>query len=122
MSPSEQLNWQPISQLPLVASLIDGGVDEAAAQRQILTEARTRPHLLDDATLDRVDQVYGEEQQWLGFCDEQLRRWWRDHPTPLRSAKSVGSSRRSSASSHSSQKSSPCRPKSVPAPMTALWK
>jgi hypothetical protein len=40
MSPSEQPNWQPISQLPLVASLIDGGVEEAAAQRQILTEAR----------------------------------------------------------------------------------
>lgn len=82
MSPSEQPNWQPISQLPLVASLIDGGVEEAAAQRQILTEARARPHLLDDATLDRVDQVYGEQQQWLGFCEEQLRRWRQDRPTP----------------------------------------
>jgi hypothetical protein len=30
---------------------------------------------------DRADQVYGEEQQWLGFCEEQLRRWRRDHPT-----------------------------------------
>ena len=82
MPPSQQPYWQPISQLPLIASLIDGGVEEAAAQRQILTEARTRPHLLDDATLDRVDQVYGEERQWLGFCEEQLRRWRRDHPTP----------------------------------------
>ncbi|MBV8736979.1 MAG: hypothetical protein JO266_19230 [Acidobacteria bacterium] len=77
MSPFEQ----PISQLPLVASLIDGGVEEAAAQRQILTEARTRPHLLDDATLDRVDQVYREEQEWLAVCEEQLRRWRQDHPS-----------------------------------------
>jgi hypothetical protein len=82
MPPSEQPHWQPISQLPLIASLIDGGVTEAMAQRQILTEARGRPHLLDDATLDRVDQVYGEEQQWLGFCEEQLRRWQRDQPAP----------------------------------------
>lgn len=82
MPPSEQPNWQPISQLPLIASLIDGGVAEAIAQRQILTEARARPHLLDDATLDRVDQVYGEEQQWLGFCEEQLRRWRQDQPAP----------------------------------------
>lgn len=82
MSPCEQPNWQPLSQLPLVASLIDGGVEEAAAQRQILTKARARPHLLDDATLDRVDQVYGEEQQWLGFCEEQLRRWRQDQPSP----------------------------------------
>ena len=59
MPPSEHPNWQPISQLPLIASLIDGGVAEAMAQRQILTEARARPHLLNDATLDRVDQVYG---------------------------------------------------------------
>jgi hypothetical protein len=50
MPPSEQPNWQPISQLPLIASLIDGGAAEAMAQRQILTEARARPHLLDDAT------------------------------------------------------------------------
>lgn len=57
MPPSEQPNWQPLSQLPLIASLIDGGVAEATAQRQILTEARAQPHLLDDATLDRVDQV-----------------------------------------------------------------
>ena len=82
MPPSEHPNWQPISQLPLIASLIDGGVAEAMAQRQILTEARARPHLLDDATLDRVDQVYGEEQQWLGFCEEQLRRWQQDQPAP----------------------------------------
>lgn len=82
MPPSEQPHWQPISQLPLIASLIDGGVTEAMAQRQILTEARGRPHLLDDAILDRVDQVYGEEQQWLGFCEEQLRRWQWDQPAP----------------------------------------
>jgi hypothetical protein len=80
MSLSEQPNWQPLSQLPLIASLIDGGVEPAAAQRQILTEARTRPHLLDDATLDRVDQVYREEQEWLAVCEEQLRRWRQDRP------------------------------------------
>ncbi|HTT81669.1 MAG TPA: hypothetical protein VMF86_18550 [Stellaceae bacterium] len=82
MPPSEQANWQPISQLPLIASLIDGGVEEAAAQREILIQTRMRPHVLDDATLDRVDQVYGEQQQWLGFCEEQLRRWRQDRPTP----------------------------------------
>lgn len=80
MCPAEQPNGQPISQLPLVARLIDGGVEEAAAQRQILTKARTRPHLLDDATLDHVDQVYREEQEWLAVCEEQLRRWRQGRP------------------------------------------
>jgi hypothetical protein len=82
MSPSEQPNWQPISQLPLVASLIDGGVEEAAAQREILTQARMQPHVFDDATLDRVDQVYREQQEWLAVCEAQLRRWRQDRLTP----------------------------------------
>jgi len=43
----------------------------------------TNPHRsAHAATPDRVDAVYGEEQQWLAFCEEQLRRWRRDHPTP----------------------------------------
>ena len=82
MPPSEQPNWQPLSQLPLISRLIDDGVVEAMAQRQILTKARAWPHLLDDATLNRVDQVYCEEQQWLGFCEEQLCRWQQDQPAP----------------------------------------
>ncbi len=82
MPPSDQPEWQPISRLPLIARLIDGGVEEAAAQREILIQARARPHLLDDATLDRVDAVYREEQQWLAFCEEQLRRWQQDRPSP----------------------------------------
>ena len=35
-----------------------------------------------DATLDRVDQVYREQQEWLAVCEEQLRRWRQDRPTP----------------------------------------
>ena len=49
---------------------------------EILTQARIRPHVFDDATLDRVDQVYREQQEWLAVCEEQLRRWRQDHPTP----------------------------------------
>jgi hypothetical protein len=82
MPSSEQPNWQPINQLPLIASPIDGSVEEAAAQRKILTKARARPHLLDDTTLDRVNQVYGEQQQWIAFCEEQLWRWKEGRPSP----------------------------------------
>jgi hypothetical protein len=30
----------------------------------------------------RVDQVYREQQEWLAVCEEQLRRWRQDRPTP----------------------------------------
>jgi hypothetical protein len=49
MPSSEQANWQPISQLPLTAGMIDGAVDDTAEHMQMLAEARARPHVLDDA-------------------------------------------------------------------------
>jgi hypothetical protein len=50
----------PSASSPLIASLIDGGVAEATAQRQILTEARAQPHLLDDATLVGLKALLGQ--------------------------------------------------------------
>ena len=75
MPPSEPVSWQPISQMPLIASLIDGAREDTEDQRLILTEARQRPHLLDDATLDRIERVYGEQMEFLDIYEEQIRRW-----------------------------------------------
>ena len=60
-----------------------GEMLEAARQNHhSLTEARARPSMLDDATLDRVERVWGdtEADQWLFV--EQLARWRRGPLTP----------------------------------------
>ena len=73
--PNPQPTWQPISQLPTVAWAIKGMADEAADMLGSLREARPKPHVLDNATVDRVIKLYTEQQEDLWLYEEQLRRW-----------------------------------------------
>ena len=73
--PDPQPTWQPISQLPTVAWAITGMADEAADMLGSLREAAPTPHVLDDATVERVIRLYTEQQDDLWLYEEQLRRW-----------------------------------------------
>ena len=81
MPSSERANWQPISQMPLVASMIDGALSDTADHLQTLTKARAQPHVLDDATIDRVERVHREQLQFVDIYAEQLRRWQDQGPS-----------------------------------------
>jgi hypothetical protein len=84
MPSSERVNWQPISQMPLVASMIDGALSDTADHLQTLTKARAQPHVLDDATIDRVERVHREQLQFVDIYAEQLRRWRDQGPSAAR--------------------------------------
>ena len=73
--PHPQPTWQPIAQLPTVAWAITGMADEAADMLGSLREAAPTPHVLDDATVERVIRLYTEQQDDLWLYEEQLRRW-----------------------------------------------
>ena len=75
MPTSERVNWQPISRMPLVASMIDDALSDTADHLQTLTKARAQPHVLDDATINRVERVHREQLQFVDIYAEQLRRW-----------------------------------------------
>ncbi len=68
-------NWQPITQLPLIAAVIDGMLESAEEQAQTLQQARPKPHVLDDYTVGRVIAVFTTQQDDLWLFEEQLRRW-----------------------------------------------
>ena len=57
--PEQQINWQPISSLALIASLVDGGLDSAEEQHQLFLEVVPKPHVLDDYTVKRAQCLYG---------------------------------------------------------------
>src|SRR5271166_5033163 len=84
MPSSERVNWQPISQMPLVASMIDGALSDTADHLQALTKARAQPHVLDDATIDRMERVHREQLQFVDIYAEQLRRWRDQGPSAAR--------------------------------------
>ncbi|WP_231510506.1 hypothetical protein [Fischerella sp. PCC 9605] len=68
-------NWQPISQLPLIAKMIDDGLVDAVKQYETLQQASTHPHILDDYTVGRVIKLYSEQVEFLDLYAEQLARW-----------------------------------------------
>jgi hypothetical protein len=68
-------NWQPITQLPLIASLIDGMLHEALEQYELIGQAASKPWILDDYTVGRVIKVFTEQNDYLGLYQEQINRW-----------------------------------------------
>jgi len=75
MPPSKQVNWQPISQIPLIASMIDGALDDTHEHLATLIQAKTRPHVLDDATVDRSIRVHTD------IYAQQITRWRTQRPS-----------------------------------------
>lgn len=81
MAQDQTPNWQPISALPRIASLIDGMLHETEKQYHTLQQAKGRPHVLDDALVARVIRVYTAQLEDLWLFEEQLARWARGHLT-----------------------------------------
>ena len=75
------VNWQPISKIALIASMIDGALDDTHDHMKTLTEARAKPDVLDDATIDRVDQVHLEQLEFVDIYAQQIRRWRTENPS-----------------------------------------
>ena len=72
MPPTPQPTWRPISWLPPIAELIDGGLADTRTFHGTLEEAWDRPYGLDEATLARVRRVYAEHAADVELYAEQL--------------------------------------------------
>ena len=81
MPHSEAVNWQPISEMPLIASMIDEALDDTRAHIKTLTEASARPHVMDDATVNRIDRVHAEQMEFVDIYAEQIGRWRNERPS-----------------------------------------
>lgn len=72
---AEQPHWHPIAMLTTIARHIDGMVEADQEQLMTLQEARTKPYVLDDYTVNRVKQAFTTQGQDFWVFEEQLRRW-----------------------------------------------
>jgi hypothetical protein len=82
MPNANPVNWQPISQIKLIASMIDDALGDTSEHLQTLTRARARPHILDDATIDRVERVHTEQMEFVDIYTQQIARWRTEKPSP----------------------------------------
>jgi hypothetical protein len=83
MPANDQVNWQPISQMPLIASMIDTSLDDTREHLATLTKARAKPHVLDDATIDRVERVHTEQMEFVATYTQQINRWCGEKPSAV---------------------------------------
>jgi hypothetical protein len=67
--------WQPIEALAMVARHIDGMLQADREQYETLLEAKPKPYVLDDLTVNRVIAVFTTQRNDFDLFDEQLRRW-----------------------------------------------
>jgi hypothetical protein len=82
MPKANQVNWQPISQMPLISSMIDTSLNDTREHLDTLSNAKDRPHVLDDATIDRVEQVHAEQMDYVDIYTQQISRWRTEKPSP----------------------------------------
>ncbi len=78
MPHNDPVNWQPIREMPLIARMIDGVLDDTREHLETLSEARVRPHMLDDAT---IEQVHAEQLGFIDIYAQQISRWRAENPS-----------------------------------------
>ena len=83
---AQRPQWQPLSMLPTLGPHIDGMLEADQEQYATLLEAKPKPHVLDNATVERVIRVFTTQRDDLALFDEQLRRWGLLHLTEAQRA------------------------------------
>ncbi len=77
----EKPNWQPLSMLPTIASIIDEEVDNFEDLHKNLGEARKKPHVMDDMIIDRAINNHRKYLEGAWVYDEQIARWKKEKLT-----------------------------------------
>lgn len=70
-----QPQWQPIEMLATFGPHIEGMLASSQEQYETLLPARSKPHVLDNYTVNRIISVFIEQTGDLWLFDEQLQRW-----------------------------------------------
>ena len=75
MADNQEPEWKDISFLPLIGNLIDQGVKDIEDSYRTFLEAKSKPHVLDDRTIERALKIYGDRKTDHWFFEEQIARW-----------------------------------------------
>src|SRR5258708_24889288 len=87
MAQQPEIQWQPISQLPLLGSLIDEMCTDSADQLSQYQEVNQNPHRLDNATVQRAIRLYAEQLEDIeALYGPQFGRWLKDELTDAQRA------------------------------------
>ena len=77
----EMPNWQPLSMMSMIASIIDGEVENFEDLYKNLSEAREKPHVMDDMVIDHAINNHKKYLKEAWVYDDQLIRWKKEKLT-----------------------------------------
>lgn len=72
---------RPISYLPALTEVIIGGLAQTEEQYDSFAAARHKPHVLDDAIVDRAIRLYEDQLTFIPLHERQLNWWLADEIT-----------------------------------------
>ena len=121
MPANDQVNWQPISQMMLIASMIDTSLNDTREHLATLTKARAKPHVLDDATIDRLEEVHTEQMEFVAIYTQQIGRWRDEKPSASQTRALDRMPRRTSSCGMSPPMPWPWRASCAKAPSSRSW-
>ena len=73
--PQLKPHWQPIEALGMIAAHIDGMLQADREQYETLLQAKPKPHVLDDFTINQVIAAFTTQRTDFSLFDQQLQRW-----------------------------------------------
>ena len=76
MSKTEQeMCWYPIEQISMFETVIAEQIEDAEECYANFLKVKDKPHILDNATIDRAIQIYTERMEFIEHYDRQFARW-----------------------------------------------
>jgi hypothetical protein len=79
---SQTIHWLPLSKLSLFTTLVDGMLQDTKDMYPLFLQAKDKPWVMDDATIDRTIRLYTERLEMLPTHTEQIARWRKEHLAP----------------------------------------
>ena len=73
-----QPRWQPLNQIPLIASVVEGMLQHTQEQYDLFKQAEDQPYVLDDALVERAERLYQAQPSDFWLYETQCSRWLAD--------------------------------------------
>jgi hypothetical protein len=67
--------WRPVTDVDMMTAIVLEQLGANREQLRTLEPARRAPHLLDDHTVERIKQVFGEQRDDMWLWVETGERW-----------------------------------------------
>jgi hypothetical protein len=79
--------WRPVSDVDMMTAVVLEQLGANRDQLRTLEPARRAPHLLDDHTVERIKQVFGQQRDDMWLWAETGERWQAQNLTAATAAK-----------------------------------